>query len=162
MIRGFEIRTARRFLGAQRRSRFSSLVGLFSIAGVFIGTASLVVAMALLNGFEGQVRDRLIGRDSHLDLLANDASGLPDGDSLSDLVERSDPRVVAAAPFLGGKAGISTGTAVAIRTAAGAGIKAAPLRQPKKQLRPVPQPRDTLRLLLQDLQRGQRRCGVGR
>ena len=111
MIRGFEIRTARRFLGAQRRSRFSSLVGLFSIAGVFIGTASLVVAMALLNGFEGQVRDRLIGRDSHLDLLANDASGLPDGDSLSDLVERSDPRVVAAAPFLGGKAGISTGTA---------------------------------------------------
>ncbi|MEN9352734.1 MAG: hypothetical protein RL318_59 [Fibrobacterota bacterium] len=111
MIRVFELRTARRFLGAQRRSRFSSLVGVFSIAGVFIGTASLVVAMALLNGFEGQVRDRLIGRDSHLDLLASDASGLPDGDSLPDLVEKSDPRVVAAAPFLGGKAGISSGRA---------------------------------------------------
>jgi len=107
----YEFRTARRFLGAQRKSRFSSLVGIFSVAGVFIGTASLVVAMALLNGFEGQVRDRLIGRDSHLDLLANDANGLPDGDSISNLVERTDPRVVAASPFLGGKAGISTGQA---------------------------------------------------
>lgn len=107
----YEFRTARRFLGAQRKSRFSSLVGIFSVAGVFIGTASLVVAMALLNGFEGQVRDRLIGRDSHLDLLANDAGGLPDGDSIPDLVERTDPRVVAASPFLGGKAGISTGQA---------------------------------------------------
>jgi len=110
-MRAFELRTARRFLGAQRRSRFSSLVGIFSIAGVFIGTASLVVAMALLNGFEGQVRDRLIGRDSHLDMLAQDASGLPDGDSLPNLIEKSDPRVVAASPFLGGKAGISSGQA---------------------------------------------------
>ncbi len=107
----FELRTARRFLGAQRRSRFSSLVGMFSIAGVFIGTAALVIAMALMNGFEGQVRDRLIGRDSHLDLLARDSAGLPDGDSLPNLVEKSDSRVVAASPFLGGKAGISTGTA---------------------------------------------------
>lgn len=110
-MRLFELRTARRFLGAQRRSRFSSLVGIFSIAGVFIGTASLVVATALLNGFEGQVRDRLIGRDSHLDMLANNAEGLPDGDSIPNAVEKADPRVLAASPFLGGKAGISTGTA---------------------------------------------------
>ncbi len=110
-MRVFELRVARRFLGAQRRSRFSSLVGVFSIAGVFIGTASLVVALALMNGFSGQVRDRLIGRDSHLDLLSRDSAGLPDGDSLPNLVEKTDPRVVAASPFLGGKAGISTGTA---------------------------------------------------
>jgi len=108
-MRVFELRVARRFLGAQRRSRFSSLVGVFSIAGVFIGTASLVVALALMNGFSGQVRDRLIGRDSHLDLLSRDSAGLPDGDSLPNLVEKTDPRVVAASPFLGGKAGISTG-----------------------------------------------------
>lgn len=109
--RGWETDLARRYLGAQRRSRFSSLIGLFSVLGVFIGTASLVVATSLMNGFEEQVRDRLIGRDSHLDLVADDGSGLPDSDSLLELVEKADPRVVGASPFLSGKAGISSGNA---------------------------------------------------
>lgn len=108
---GWESELARRYLGAQGRSRFSSLIGLFSLAGVFIGTASLVVAMSLMNGFEEQVRDRLIGRDSHLDFVGPDDRGLPSGDSLPDAIVRADPRVVAASGFLSGKAGISAGNA---------------------------------------------------
>jgi len=107
MAGGWEADLARRYLGAQRRSRFSSLIGLFSLAGVFIGTASLVVATSLMNGFEEQVRDRLIGRDSHLDFEAIGDEGLPGGDSLPDAIAKADPRVVAASPFISGKAGIS-------------------------------------------------------
>ena len=94
MAGGWEADLARRYLGAQRRSRFSSLIGLFSLAGVFIGTASLVVATSLMNGFEEQVRDRLIGRDSHLDFESDGGDGLPGGDSLPDAIEKADPRVV--------------------------------------------------------------------
>jgi lipoprotein-releasing system permease protein len=111
MAGGWEADLARRYLGAQRRSRFSSLIGLFSLAGVFIGTASLVVATSLMNGFEEQVRDRLIGRDSHLDFESDGGDGLPGGDSLPDAIEKADPRVVAASPFISGKAGISAGGA---------------------------------------------------
>lgn len=109
MAGGWEADLARRYLGAQRRSRFSSLIGLFSLAGVFIGTASLVVATSLMNGFEEQVRDRLIGRDSHLDFESDGPDGLPGGDSLPDAIEKADSRVVAASPFISGKAGISAG-----------------------------------------------------
>jgi len=109
--RRWERDLAKRYLGAQRRSRFSSLIGLFSILGVFIGTASLVVALSLMNGFEEQVRDRLIGRDSHLDLVSSDGSGLLDSDSLIREVEKADARVVGASPFVAGKAGISSGNA---------------------------------------------------
>ncbi|HNY30779.1 MAG TPA: ABC transporter permease [Fibrobacteria bacterium] len=109
MAGSWEADLARRYLGAQRRSRFSSLIGIFSLLGVFIGTTSLVVATSLMNGFEEQVRDRLIGRDSHLDFLGWGPSGLPDGDSLPNLIEAADSRIVAASPFIAGKAGISNG-----------------------------------------------------
>lgn len=109
--RRWERELAKRYLGAQRRSRFSSLIGIFSVLGVFIGTASLVVATSLMNGFEEQVRDRMIGRDSHLDIVSSDGTGLPDSDSLIDRIRRADPRIVGAAPFVAGKAGISSGAA---------------------------------------------------
>jgi lipoprotein-releasing system permease protein len=111
MFGSWETELARRYLGAQRRSRFSSLIGVFSVLGVFIGTASLVVATSLMNGFEEQVRDRLIGRDSHLDIVSSDGSGLPDTDSLLKVVEKADPRVIGATPFISGKAGVSSGNA---------------------------------------------------
>jgi lipoprotein-releasing system permease protein len=109
MAGGWEADLARRYLGAQRRSRFSSLIGLFSLAGVFIGTASLVVATSLMNGFEEQVRDRLIGRDSHLDFQSETGEGLRSSDSLVDAIREADPRIVAASPFISGKVGISAG-----------------------------------------------------
>lgn len=108
MSSSWESELARRYLGAHRRSRFGSLIGLFSLAGVFIGTSALVVATSFMNGFTEQVRDRLIGRDSHIDFLSWGA-GLPDGDSLPDQIVAADPRVVAASPFIVGKAGISHG-----------------------------------------------------
>lgn len=109
MAGSWEADLARRYLGAQRKSRFSSLIGIFSLMGVFIGTSSLVVATSLMNGFEEQVRDRLIGRDSHLDFFGWGPTGLPDGDSLPNLIEATDSRIVAASPFVAGKAGISHG-----------------------------------------------------
>lgn len=108
---GWEFDLARKYLGARRSNRFASLIGVFSVAGVFIGTAALVLSTSLMNGFEEQVRDRLIGRDAHLDILPASTLAFPAGDSLPDLVARSDRRVVATSPFIMGKAGISSAAA---------------------------------------------------
>jgi len=105
---GWEFELARRYLGARRRSRFSSLIGWFSVAGVFIGTAALVLATSLMNGFEEQVRDRLIGRDAHLDILPAATLSFPDNDSLPDRLAKADDRIVATSTFIAGKAGISS------------------------------------------------------
>lgn len=105
---GWEFDLARKYLGARRSNRFASLIGVFSVAGVFIGTAALVLSTSLMNGFEEQVRDRLIGRDAHLDILPASTLTFPSGDSLADLVAKADPRVVATSPFIMGKAGISS------------------------------------------------------
>jgi len=105
---GWEFELARKYLGARRSNRFASLIGVFSVTGVFIGTAALVLSTSLMNGFEEQVRDRLIGRDAHLDILPAETISFPDGDSLPDYIAKADPRVVATSPFLLGKAGISS------------------------------------------------------
>lgn len=111
LVNGWEFQLARRYLGARKRSRFSSLIGWFSVAGVFIGTAALVLATSLMNGFEEQVRDRLIGRDAHLDVLPAASLSFPDTDSLPERLRGADPRVVATSAFLAGKAGISSAAA---------------------------------------------------
>ena len=105
---GWEFDLARKYLGARRSNRFASLIGVFSVTGVFIGTAALVLSTSLMNGFEEQVRDRLIGRDAHLDILPAGSMAFPDGDSLPDRIAKADPRVVATSPFIMGKAGISS------------------------------------------------------
>lgn len=105
---GWEFELARRYLGARRTNRFASLIGVFSVAGVFIGAAALVLSTSLMNGFEEQVRDRLIGRDAHLDILPAETASFPDGDSLPDRIAKFDRRIVATSPFIMGKAGISS------------------------------------------------------
>lgn len=87
------------------------MIGWFSVAGVFIGTAALVLATSLMNGFEEQVRDRLIGRDAHLDVIPANGGTFPDSDSLPARIAKADPRIVATSRFVGGKAGISSAAA---------------------------------------------------
>mgnify|MGYP003472430005 FL=1 len=61
-----------RYLGAQRKSLFVSLIGIFSLLGVSIGVFALVVALAAVNGFEEEVTAQMIGKDAHVDVLSYD------------------------------------------------------------------------------------------
>ena len=97
-----------RYLGAQRKSLFVSLIGIFSMLGVSIGVFALVVALAAVNGFEEEVTAQMIGKDAHFELMAYNGEPVTAYDSLINEVKTRDSSVVAASPFIIYKVGISS------------------------------------------------------
>ncbi|PBC72726.1 FtsX-like permease family protein [Fibrobacter intestinalis] len=103
-----ELLIAWRYLGAQRKSLFVSLIGIFSMLGVSIGVFALIVALSAVNGFEKEVTAQMIGKDAHFELYAYRSEPVADFDSLALLVQENDSAVVASAPFIIYKVGISS------------------------------------------------------
>ncbi|HHE46569.1 MAG TPA: ABC transporter permease [Bacteroidetes bacterium] len=62
----YELFIANRYLRSKRRTGFISLITYISAGGIMIGVAALVIVMSVMNGFESEVRDRIIGQDAHL------------------------------------------------------------------------------------------------
>jgi lipoprotein-releasing system permease protein len=62
----FEIFVALRYLLAQRRQAFISLISLISTIGVAVGVMALVIALALMTGMQGELRDRILGSTAHI------------------------------------------------------------------------------------------------
>ena len=62
----YELFVAKRYFQSKRRTGFISLINYFSIAGVMIGVAALIIVLSVMNGFETEVRSRIIGFDSHI------------------------------------------------------------------------------------------------
>lgn len=95
----YELHLALRYLGSRRRSRVVSLVNFFSFFGVFLGVASLVIVLALMTGFQQELRDKILGANSHL--LVFDHLMKPVENSPELLAELSrQPEIIAAAPFI--------------------------------------------------------------
>jgi len=62
----YEFYIAKRYFRSKRKTRFISLINYLSIAGVMIGVAALIIVLSVMNGFEHEVRSRIIGFDAHL------------------------------------------------------------------------------------------------
>ncbi|MCQ2123615.1 MAG: ABC transporter permease [Fibrobacter sp.] len=103
-----ELLIAWRYLGAQRKSLFVSLIGIFSMLGVSIGVFALVVALAAVNGFEEEVTAQMIGKDAHFEIMAYNGDPIAPYDSLIKEVRAREPRVTNASPFIIYKVGISS------------------------------------------------------
>ncbi|MFA6835739.1 MAG: FtsX-like permease family protein [Fibrobacteraceae bacterium] len=97
-----------RYLGAQRKSLFVSLIGIFSMLGVSIGVFSLIVALSAVNGFEKEVTAQMIGKDAHFEMLAYHGDPVENYDSIASKVMKHDSDVLASAPFIIYKVGISS------------------------------------------------------
>src|SRR5271166_3131464 len=95
----FELFIATRYLRAKRRQAFIGIITGISIAGVAAGVASLVVALAINNGFRQDLQDRLLGSTSHVNLLRIENDGIRDWRPLMDRLGK-EPHVVAAAPAI--------------------------------------------------------------
>jgi lipoprotein-releasing system permease protein len=95
----FELFIASRYLRAKRRQAFIGVITGISIAGVAAGVASLVVALAINNGFRQDLQDRLLGSTSHINLLRVESDGIKDWRPLMDRLAKQ-PHVVAAAPAI--------------------------------------------------------------
>src|ERR1700722_11555513 len=95
----FELFVASRYLRAKRRQAVIGIITGISIAGVAAGVASLVVALAINNGFRQDLQDRLLGSTSHINLLRVQSDGIKDWRLLMDRLAR-EPHIIAAAPAI--------------------------------------------------------------
>jgi lipoprotein-releasing system permease protein len=95
----FELFIARRYLRAKRRQAFIGIITGISIAGVAAGVASLIVALAINNGFRQDLQQRLLGSTSHISLLRVADDGIRDWPAVLGRLSKQ-PHVVAAAPAI--------------------------------------------------------------
>ncbi|MFZ0310337.1 MAG: FtsX-like permease family protein [Candidatus Sulfotelmatobacter sp.] len=95
----FELFIATRYLRAKRRQAFIGIITGISIVGVAAGVASLIVALAINNGFRQDLQERLIGSTSHVSLLRVADDGIKDWPPLLDRLSKQ-PHVIAAAPAI--------------------------------------------------------------
>ena len=101
----FELFIAVRYLLARRKQAFISLISLISVLGVGVGVMALLIALALMTGLQGELRDRIVGSAAHV--FVSKVGGMTDPDEdIKKLM--TVPRVVGAAPVVLGK-GIVTG-----------------------------------------------------
>src|SRR5580692_2516393 len=95
----FELFIATRYLRAKRRQAFIGIITGISILGVAAGVASLIIALAINNGFRQDLQERLIGSTSHISLLRIADDGINDWPPLLERLSKQ-PHVVAAAPAI--------------------------------------------------------------
>ena len=62
----FELFIALRYLLAKRRQAFISVISLISTLGVAVGVMALIIALALMTGLQGELRDRILGSTAHI------------------------------------------------------------------------------------------------
>jgi len=112
----FELFIALRYLLARRKQAFISLISLISMIGVAVGVMALVIALALMTGLQGELRDRILGSTAHVYVWKS--TGFED--YRADVARfKREPGVVGAGPAILGKALVSTDRADAFITIKG-------------------------------------------
>ena len=93
---------------ATRRNGFISFISGVSMLGIALGVAALIIVLSVMNGFQKEVRDRMLGVVSHIEILAINGAALPDlAGTLAQV--RANPEVLGAAPFIATQALLARG-----------------------------------------------------
>ncbi len=95
----FEFFIASRYLRAKRKQAVIGVITVISIAGVTAGVASLVIALAINNGFRQDLQDRLLGSTSHVNLMRTMGDGIRDWRPLMERLQKQS-HVMATAPII--------------------------------------------------------------
>ena len=95
----FEWFIASRYLTARRRQAFISLISGVSIAGVGVGVMAVIIALALMTGVQGELRDRIVGSEAHVYVYR---IGAPFLDVDAELAQLMVPGVAGGAPTIRG------------------------------------------------------------
>ncbi|HSG58327.1 MAG TPA: lipoprotein-releasing ABC transporter permease subunit [Woeseiaceae bacterium] len=98
MINPVEVFVGLRYLRAKRRTRFVSFITLISLLGIALGVAALIVILSVMNGFEGELRSRLLSMSTHGHVTRADGAVTDWRALVADVA--AEPGVSAAAPFV--------------------------------------------------------------
>lgn len=100
-----ELFVARRYLRARRRENFISTITVFSIGGVTLGVAALILTLSMMNGFEKEVRSRIVGTTAPVTVFEGGGEALTGWDELSKRLAKV-PGVTGTSPFVLAKTAI--------------------------------------------------------
>jgi len=67
----YEFFISRRYMRAKRKQIFVSIITFISIFGIFLGVAALIIVLAVMNGFEEDLRSKILGIRSHIEVTAD-------------------------------------------------------------------------------------------
>lgn len=101
MFTTFEWMMALRYLRARKREGFVSVITWFSLLGIAIGVATLIIVMSVMNGFRAELLDRILGLNGHLNVYAS-VGAMADYDAQADKVRVVDG-VMSATPLIEGQ-----------------------------------------------------------
>lgn len=105
MFRSFEWLIGLRYTRAKRRNRFVSFISATSIIGITLGVTALIVVISVMNGFQDELRHRILGMTAHATISEN-GQALQDWRSLAKKVQ-NEPDVMASAPYVQAEAMLS-------------------------------------------------------
>src|SRR4051812_26881366 len=106
----YELLVGLRYTRARRRNRFISINSLVSMIGIAVGVWALIVVLSVMNGFQREVRERILGVASHVQ-IPSDNNRLGNWPAIAKLAA-GEPHVLATAPFVQAQAMLSAGQAV--------------------------------------------------
>jgi len=102
MFTQFERAVALRYLRARRGERFVSVIAAFSLVGIALGVATLIIVMAVMSGFKVELLKSILGFNGDLGVYAAQSSGIPDFDAVVAKIA-AVPSVVSATPLIEGQ-----------------------------------------------------------
>ena len=106
----YELLVGLRYTRAKRRNHFISFISLTSMLGISLGVAALIVVLSVMNGFQKEVRARILGVVSHVQITGVD-NRLADWQAVAR-ESAQHPQVAAAAPFVNAQGMLVFGAAV--------------------------------------------------
>src|SRR3954451_7241796 len=105
----YELAVGLRYTRAKRRNRFIGINSLVSMIGIAVGVWALIVVLSVMNGFQKEVRTRILSVVSHFQ-VSGPGNVLADWQPVAEAASEN-PHVLAAAPFVQGQAMFSNGRA---------------------------------------------------
>jgi lipoprotein-releasing system permease protein len=106
----YELLVGLRYTRAKRRNHFISFISLISMAGIALGIWALIVVLSVMNGFQKEVRSRILGVAAHVQILGG-SGRIADWQAVAKSA-LEEPHVLAAAPFVNAQAMLTYGQAV--------------------------------------------------
>lgn len=106
----FELFVGMRYTRAKRKNHFISFISLTSMIGIALGVAALIIVLSVMNGFQKDLRTRILGVASHLEITGGNST-LSDWSSIAESSVKRE-HVLASAPYIAAQAMLSYGQGV--------------------------------------------------
>ncbi len=103
---------AKRFLFNNKSSRFISFITYISIIGITLGVSTLIIAVSILNGFEKEIKNKVSGLVSHIQIISFKPEGVIDYENVINQIKQNIPELTGISPFVQKEAVIRTKSTV--------------------------------------------------